>query len=105
MLTTEPPFCWYTLTAGFCAPGAAGWADWALAAEAAVSPAPAAEGDALVLTALGEAAAGAVVEVDAGGTAVGWLVWTEHATNRRAVVAALVTATSAVWINRGTPVG
>jgi hypothetical protein len=41
-------------------------------------------------------------EVKVGGPA-GWFVWTEHARKRRVVVAALVAATIAVWINRLTP--
>jgi hypothetical protein len=56
-----------------------------------------------VLTTLGEAAAGALDDDVEDGVLAGWFVWIEQATNRRAVVAALVTATIAVCMNRLTP--
>ena len=77
---------------------------WVCALTAAICkpPPPVAEGEAPTLTvrpgldegleAAGEDAAG----LEDGGAVADWLVWTAHATNRSAVVAELVAATSTV---------
>jgi hypothetical protein len=115
MLTTEAPFCWYTDTAGFDAPLAAGagcaaraTAGWTARGaagllDALVSGEPLATG---LAAPLGLAATGAPTE---GG---GWLpggavgpagFWTLQARKRVAVVAELTTATAAVLKKAGTP--
>src|ERR1051326_763875 len=101
MFTTDALFCWYTPTAAFCAPLGSGCPVCACA----IVTCGAAEGEE---AASGDEAVSGEEAVSGGETiadgrevevAAGWALWTAQAANRRAVVAELVTDTTAVRRN------